>query len=86
MITDRGRRKIRTGRVTSDARDKTITVTVQRTYRHSLYGRVVKTNKKFMVHDKNNDAHIGDLVEIMETRPLSKTKRWRLTKLLERAK
>ena len=86
MITERGRRKIRTGRVTSDVRDKTITVVVQRTFRHTLYGRVVKTNKKFMVHDERNDAHIGDLVEIMETRPRSKTKRWRLTRILERAK
>ena len=86
MITERGRRKIRTGRVTSDVRDKTITVVVQRTFRHPLYGRVVKTNKKFMVHDEHNDTHIGDLVEIMETRPLSKTKRWRLTRILEHAK
>ena len=86
MITERGRRKIRTGIVTSDVRDKTITVTVQRTFRHPFYGRVVKTNKKFMTHDEHNDAQIGDIVEIMETRPLSKTKRWRLTKIVERAK
>ena len=86
MTVERGRRKTRTGMVTSDVREKTITVSVQRTFRHPLYGRVVKTNKKFMVHDEQNEAHIGDFVEIMETRPLSKTKRWRLTKILERAK
>ena len=74
------------GRVTSDARDKTITVTVDRTFRHPLYGRVVRSKKKLHVHDERNDAHFGDIVEVMETRPLSKTKRWRLTKIIERAK
>jgi len=82
----RGRRKIRSGRVTSDARDKTITVTVERTVLHPLYGRVVRKSKKYMAHDERNEARVGDLVEIAETRPLSKTKRWRLTKILERAK
>ena len=84
--SERGSRKIRSGRVASDARDKTITVTVERTVLHPLYGRVVKRSKKYMAHDEKNDAHIGDLVEITETRPLSKTKRWRLTQVLERAK
>lgn len=84
--TERGTRKVRTGRVTSDARDKTITVNVERSFRHPLYGRVVRTSKNFMAHDESNDAHVGDLVEIMETRPLSKTKRWRLTSIIERAK
>jgi len=79
-------RKVRTGRVTSDMRDKTITVTVDRTVLHPLYGRVVKRSKKYMAHDEQNDAHVGDLVEITETRPLSKTKRWRLTQIIERAK
>ena len=83
---ERGRRKVRSGRVTSDVRNKTITVSVERTVLHSLYGRVVKKNKNYMAHDENNDARIGDLVEITETRPLSKTKRWRLTKIVERAK
>jgi len=82
----RGRRKIRSGRVTSDARDKTITVTVERTVLHPLYGRVVRKSKKYMAHDERNEARVGDLVEIAETRPLSKTKRWRLTRILERAK
>lgn len=83
---ERGRRKVRFGQVTSDARNKTITVTVERTVLHPLYGRVVKMSKKYMAHDETNDAHIGDLVEITETRPLSKTKRWRLSKIVERAK
>ncbi len=86
MTEDRGNRKTRTGVVTSDARDKTITVTVGRTMRHQVYGRVVRTSKKYMVHDETNDAHMGDRVEIMETRPLSKTKRWRLNKIVGRAK
>jgi small subunit ribosomal protein S17 len=72
--------------LTSDARDKTITVTVERAVRHPLYGRVVRRSKKLMAHDEGREAHNGDLVEIMETRPLSKTKRWRLIKILERAK
>jgi len=86
MTEERASRKVRTGTVTSDVREKTITVSVERTYRHPLYGRVVKKGKKYMAHDEKNDAHTGDLVEIMETRPLSKTKRWRLTQVIERAK
>ena len=86
MVIERGKRKIRSGRVTSDVRQKTITVTVERTFRHSVYGRVVKSKKKLMAHDENNEAKLGDLVEVMETRPLSKTKRWRLTRVIERAK
>jgi len=85
-MTERAQRKIRIGRVTSDVREKTITVVFERLLRHPLYGRVVKKTKKMMAHDENNEAHIGDTVEIMETRPLSKTKRWRLTKIIERAK
>jgi small subunit ribosomal protein S17 len=86
MTEERGNRKVRTGVVTSDARDKTITVTVGRTMRHKLYDRVVRTIKKYSVHDETNDANVGDRVEITETRPLSKTKRWRLNKILGRAK
>ena len=85
-LNARASRKIRSGRVTSDARDKTISVAVDRTVLHPLYGRVVKRSKKYMAHDEQNDARIGDLVEITETRPLSKTKRWRLSQILERAK
>ena len=86
MSETRGKRKVRMGRVMSDAREKTITVAVDRTFRHSLYNRVVRSKKKLYVHDENNDAKLGDLVEVMETRPLSKTKRWRLTRIIERAK
>ena len=86
MSTERPQRKVRTGKVTSDASDKTITVTVERSFRHPLYGRVIRKSKKLMAHDESNDAHLGDLVEVMETRPLSKTKRWRLMRILERAK
>ena len=86
MTIERGRRKIRTGVVTSDFSDKTITVSAERTVRHPLYGRVVRKRTKFITHDEKNDAHVGDLVEIMEARPLSKSKRWRLTRIMERAK
>ena len=86
MAEERAQRKVRLGRVTSDASDKTIAVTISRSVRHPLYGRVVRKNKKLMAHDETNNAHIGDLVEVMETRPLSKTKRWRLIRILERAK
>ena len=86
MTLERGHRKVRTGKVSSDASDKTIAVTVERTVHHPLYGRVVRKRKKFMAHDEKNDARTGDLVEIMETRPLSRTKRWRLIKIIERAK
>jgi small subunit ribosomal protein S17 len=86
MNAERAQRKVRTGKVTSDTREKTITVTVERSFRHPLYGRVVRKSKKLMAHDEQNEARMGDLVEIAETRPLSKTKHWRLTKVIERAK
>ena len=86
MTIERNKRKVRSGKVTSDARDKTITVKIERLVRHPLYGRVIKKRSKLMAHDEKNEAHIGDLVEVMETRPLSKTKRWRLVKVLEKAK
>jgi small subunit ribosomal protein S17 len=86
MSALRPERKVRIGRVTSDVRDKTVTVSVERSFRHPLYSRVVRKTKKLMAHDERNEAHIGDLVEVMETRPLSKTKRWRLVKVIERAK
>ncbi|MEO7719856.1 MAG: 30S ribosomal protein S17 [Capsulimonas sp.] len=82
----RNRRKIRVGVVSSDKMEKTIVVTINNLVRHPIYGRTVKRNKKFKVHDENNDAHIGDTVEIMETRPLSKEKCWRLVRVTERAK
>ncbi len=86
MTVERKKRKVRSGKVTSDAREKTITVEIERLVRHPIYNRVVRKRAKLMAHDEQNDAHIGDLVEVMETRPLSKTKHWRLTKVIERAK
>jgi len=82
----RGRRKVREGVVTGDKMDKTIVVTVTNLVRHPLYGRILKRTKKFKAHDETNDAHVGDTVEIMETRPLSKDKNWRLLRVVERAK
>ncbi len=83
---NRNRRKVRQGVVTSDKMDKTIVVTVNSLVRHPLYGRTVKQSTKFKAHDETNDAHTGDTVEIMETRPMSKDKRWRLNQIVERAK
>lgn len=85
-MTDRGHRKTRMGRVSSDKGDKTISVVIETTVRHPLYKKTMKQSKKFMADDRENQAHIGDLVEIMETRPLSKMKRWRLTRIIEKAK
>ena len=72
--------------VTSNKMSKTISVEVQRRLRHPIYGKYVKKTKRFMAHDENNDCNIGDTVRIMEIRPLSKNKRWRLVDILERAK
>lgn len=82
----RGRRKVRLGVVTSDKMEKTIVVTVTSLVRHPLYKRTVKQTKKFKAHDEENTAHTGDTVEIMETRPISKDKNWRLNRVVERAK
>ena len=79
-------RKIREGVVAKDAKDKTITVTVTDRVRHPLYGKTMQRSKKLYVHDEANDAKAGDRVRVQETRPLSKTKRWRLVEVLERAK
>ena len=86
MAETRNLRKSRIGIVTSTAMDKTITISVERKLRHPIYGKFVKKTKKFMAHDEKNDCNVGDTVHIMETRPLSKNKRWRLVKKLERAK
>lgn len=83
---ERGNRKTRIGKVVSDKMDKTIVVAVATKVRHPLYGKTVNTTTKFKVHDENNDARINDRVSIMETRPLSKDKRWRLVEIIERAK
>ncbi len=82
----RTRRKVRTGVVSSDKMQKTVVVTISNRVRHPVYGRFQKQAKKFKAHDETNDAHIGDTVEIMETRPLSKDKNWRVTRIIERAK
>ena len=86
MSEERNLRKTRVGFVTSDKMDKTIVVAVEESRRHALYGKSEKITKKFKAHDENNECGIGDKVEIMETRPLSKDKRWRLVKVLETAK
>jgi small subunit ribosomal protein S17 len=82
----RGRRKTRIGTVTSNKMSKSITITVERKVKHPIYGKFVKKTTKFMAHDENNDCNIGDTVKIMETRPLSKNKCWRLVEIIERAK
>ena len=83
---ERNLRKERIGIVTSDKMDKTITVAVERREKHPIYGKFVKKTTKFTAHDDKNDCSIGDTVKIMETRPLSKNKRWRLVEVIERAK
>ena len=83
---DRNLRKVKQGVVSSDKMDKTITVVVENRKRHPMYNKIMTTTKKLKAHDENNEAGEGDLVEIMETRPLSKTKRWRLVEVIERAK
>ena len=83
---DRKSRKSRIGIVSSDKMEKTITVDVKRKVKHPIYGKFVKKTKKFHAHDEKSEAGIGDTVRIMETRPLSKTKRWRLVEIIEKAK
>lgn len=84
--TDRASRKARVGVVVSDARDKTISVEIELSRAHPKYGKVVRQHKKFHAHDEENTARKGDTVRIVETRPLSKSKRWRLDEVLERAR
>ena len=79
-------RKTRVGVVTSNKMDKSITLKVERRLRHPIYGKFVKKSKKFMAHDENNECNIGDTVRIIESRPLSARKRWRLVEIIERAK
>ena len=85
-MSDRNARRTITGFVTSNKMDKTIVVAVEESRRHALYGKSTKITKKFMAHDENNECQIGDKVEIMETRPLSKNKRWRLVEVVEKVK
>jgi len=82
----RGRRKTRIGLVTSNKMEKSITVSVERKVKHPIYGKFLKKTTKFMAHDEKNECGIGDTVKIMETRPLSKNKCWRLVEILEKAK
>lgn len=84
--TERKSRKTRIGIVSSSKMEKTITVAVERKVKHPIYGKFVKKTTKFHAHDENSTAGIGDTVRIMETRPLSKTKRWRLVEIIEKAK
>jgi len=83
---ERNLRKTRTGVVTSNKMDKSITVVIERKEKHPMYGKYIKKSKKFIAHDEKQECNIGDTVRIMETRPLSKLKRWRLVEILERAK
>lgn len=83
---ERNYRKERIGKVVSDSMDKTITVTVDRKMKHPIYGKFITKSTKFKAHDEKGEGKVGDTVKIVETRPLSKTKRWRLTEIIERAK
>ncbi|MGN0029595.1 MAG: 30S ribosomal protein S17 [Marinilabiliaceae bacterium] len=85
-MEERNHRKERIGVVVSDKMQKSIVVAIKDREQHPLYGKFVKKTKKFHAHDENNDAHVGDTVRIMETRPLSKSKRWRLVEIVEKAK
>ena len=85
-MEERNLRKERVGVVVSDKMDKSVVVAVEIREKHPIYGKFVNKTKKFHVHDEKNDAHVGDTIRIMETRPLSKTKWWRLVEIIERAK
>jgi small subunit ribosomal protein S17 len=82
----RAARKVRTGVVVSDAMDKTVMVRIAQVARHRAYGKTLRRSSKLAAHDENNEAHVGDTVRVMETRPLSKSKRWRVVEVVERAK
>lgn len=84
--TERNRRKTRVGKVVSDRMDKTVVVSIERLVKHPTYGRYVRRRSKFKVHDEKNECRIGDVIRFMETRPISKDKRWRFVGFVERAK
>ena len=86
MENKRNLRKTRVGKVVSDTMDKTIVVAIADNVKHPVYNKIVKRTTKIHVHDENNECRVGDKVEVMETRPLSKTKRWRLVEIIEKAK
>lgn len=85
-MVERKRRKMRVGTVISNKAEKTITVTVQRQFMHPKFGKIIKMSSKYYAHDEKKECTIGDIVKIMETRPLSKMKRWRLCEIVEKAK
>ena len=86
MIQERNKRKSRTGVVVSDKREKTVTVAIKQSFPHPKYGKIVRKTKKLYAHDESFDAKVGDTVRVMETKPISKMKRWRITEVIERAK
>ena len=86
MSEERGIRKTRIGVVVSDKMDKTVVVSIKNRVRHPLYGKIMNQTSKLKVHDENNECGIGDTIKVMETRPLSKDKRWRLVEIIEKAK
>ncbi len=86
MTEERNLRKTRVGRVVSNKMDKTIVVAIEDNVKHPVYGKIIKHTLKIHAHDENNECNIGDKVSVMETRPLSKTKRWRLVSIIEKAK
>ena len=85
-MSERNDRKVKIGKVVSDKMDKTVVIAIERLVQHPLYKKSIKKTIKFKAHDENNDSHTGDIVSIMETRPLSKDKRWRVVEVIERAK
>ena len=86
MTQERALRKTRVGMVVSNKMDKTVVVAIEDNVKHPIYGKIIKRTLKVHAHDANNECSIGDRIEIMETRPLSKTKRWRLVRIIEKAK
>jgi small subunit ribosomal protein S17 len=86
MTTQRGHRKTKIGIVVSDKMNKSRVIVVKRFLRHPLYGKFIRKTSKFMIHDEKNESNVGDLIRVMETRPLSKRKRWRLIEIVEKAK
>ena len=86
MTEERALRKVRVGMVVSDKMDKTVVIAIEDNVKHPTYGKIIKRTTKIHAHDENNECGIGDRVEVMETRPLSKTKRWRLVQIIEKAK
>ena len=85
-MSERNDRKLKTGKVVSDKMDKTVVIAIERLVQHPLYKKSIKKTVRFKAHDENNDSHIGDIVSVMETRPLSKDKRWRVVEVIERVK